>query len=250
MRIKFIAPFAMSDEGIELRRLQVPRGALLPTTEVDVVPVRSSTILGNRYYADLLFDMYVTEAGLRSEDEGYDAVVMDTVSDSGLEALRSRLSIPVVGPGITAFAYGVLLGRRFSILTMRDIGVELYYKSLSQYHLLHKCASVRAVDIPVDVETLLTGKEQALDTLLAEGRAAIEEDGADVIILGSTTMHQSGEYLAQHLPVPVINPGPLAIKMAETLVTLGLSHSKVAFRPPSNLQDEKFFGLASFAHGM
>ena len=30
---------------------------------------------------------------MRAEDEGYDAVVMDTVSDSGLYAMRSRLEI-------------------------------------------------------------------------------------------------------------------------------------------------------------
>ena len=44
-------------------------------------------------------DAYVIEAGLSAEDEGFDALIMDTVSDSGIYALRSRLSIPVIGPG-------------------------------------------------------------------------------------------------------------------------------------------------------
>jgi hypothetical protein len=41
----------------------------------------------------------------------------------------------------------------------------------------------------------------------------------------------------------VINPGPVAIKMAETFVQLGLSQSKVAFPPPSKIVDDRFFSL-------
>ena len=112
------------------------------------------------------------------------------------------------------------------------------------FRLREKCASIRAVNIPPDVESLFTGKEDEMfKTLTAEAQKAIDEDGADVILLGSTTMHQAGGYMAEHLPVPVINPGPVAIKMAETLVQLGLSHSKVAFPPPSAIVDDRFFSL-------
>jgi allantoin racemase len=192
----------------------------------------------------MLFDMYIAEAGLRAEEEGYDAVVMDTVSDSGLYALRSRLTIPVIGPGLVSYAVAIMLGKRFSIVTMWDKWRHLYEKNLDVYHLWEKCASIRAVNIPPDVETLFAGKEEEMfEKLTAEGRKAIEEDGADVILLGSTTMHQAGDYMSAHLPAPVINPGPVAIKMAETIVELGLSHSKVAFPTPPVIQDEKFFSL-------
>ena len=56
-------------------------------------------------------------------------------------------------------------------------------------------------------------------------------------------MHQAGDYMSAHLPCPVINPGPVGIKIAETLVQLGLKHSKVAFPDPPLIQDEKFFSL-------
>ena len=82
--------------------------------------------------------------------------------------------------------------------------------------------------------------------LTEETQKAIDEDGADVILLGSTTMHEAGAYMSEHLAAPVINPGPVAIKMAEAIVELGLSHSKVAFPTPLTLQDEKlFFSLES-----
>lgn len=40
----------------------------------------------------------------------------------------------------------------------------------------------------------------------------VEVDGADVIILGSTTRHEAHAYLAERLPVPIINPGPLTYR--------------------------------------
>ena len=195
MRIKYVIPFPFDEEGIANRAAQIPADLLGPETEVECVPVRNSATLVDCYYEDLVFDMYIVEAGLRAEDEGYDALIMDTVSDSGLYALRSRLSIPVIGPGLVSYAVGIILGKRFSIVTMWDKWAHLYEKNLA-------------------------------------------------ILLGSTTMHQAGDYMSKHLPAPVINPGPVAIKLTESFVQLGLTHSKVAFPSPSTIIDDRFFSLA------
>ena len=111
MRIKYIVPFPFDDEGIANRAAQIPAELLGPNTEVECVAVRNSATLVDCYYEDLVFDMYITEAGLRAEEEGYDAVIMDTVSDSGFWALRSRLTIPVVAPGLVSYLVGILLGK-------------------------------------------------------------------------------------------------------------------------------------------
>jgi len=251
MRIKYIIPFPFDEEGLANRAAQVPKELLGPDTVVECVPVRNSATLVDCYYEDLVFDMYIVEAGLRAEEEGFDAVIMDTVSDSGMYALRSRLSIPVVGPGLVSYAVAIMLGKRFSIVTMWDKWRHLYEKTLDSYHLWEKCASIRAVNIPPDVEALFTGKEEEMFRKLTdEARKAIDEDGADVILLGSTTMHQAGDYMAAHLPAPVVNPGPVAIKLTESLVQLGLTHSKVAYPSPSSIIDDRFFSLASAGAGV
>ena len=245
MRIKYIIPFPFDEQGIANRAEQIPKEILGSDTEVECVPVRNSATLVDCYYEALVFDMYIAEAGLRAEEEGYDAVVMDTVSDSGLYALRSRLDIPVIGPGLVSYCVAAMLGKRFSIVTMWDKWRHLYEKNLDTYHLWEKCASIRSVNIPPDVEALFAGKEEEMfEKLTAEGRKAIEEDGAGVILLGSTTMHQAGDYMAAHLPAPVVNPGPVAIKITEALVQLGLTHSKVDFASPSTIIDDRFFSLA------
>src|SRR4029078_6021300 len=123
------------------------------------------------------FDRCVTEAGLGGEDEGFDAVVIDTMSDSGLWALRSRLSIPVLGPGLVSYCVGVILGKRFSIVTMWAKRTPLYEKNLDLYRLRDKCASIRAVNIPPDVEALFTGKEDEMfQTLTPEAQKDIDAD--------------------------------------------------------------------------
>lgn len=244
MRIKYIIPFPFDDEGIANRAAQIPKDVLGPDTVVECIAVRNSCTMLTDYYEALLFDMYIAEAGLRAEDEGYDAVIMDTVSDSGLYALRARLNILAIGPGLISYAVATMLGKRFSIVTMWDRWRPLYEKNLDTYHLWEKCASIRSVNIPPDVEALFEGKEEEMfERLTAEARVAVEKDGADVILLGSTTMHQAGDYMAANLPCPVINPGPVGIKIVETLVQLGLTHSKVAFPSPETIQDDKFFSL-------
>jgi Asp/Glu/hydantoin racemase len=109
----------------------------------------------------------------------------------------------------------------------------LYKKALDELGLHHKCASVRAIEVPPDNQGLLSGKEDAVFPLLeAAARLAIEVDGAEVLILGSTTMHQAHAYLEARLPVPVINPGPLSYKMAEAALGLGLRQSRQAYPKP------------------
>jgi allantoin racemase len=67
---------------------------------------------------------------------------------------------------------------------------------------------------------------------LVEAGLQCVEDGADVICLGSTTMHQAHGHLVENLPVPVINPGPLTYKLAETLLGLRLTQSRKAYPRP------------------
>lgn len=245
IRIKYIIPFPFDEEGIANRAAQIPAHILGPDTVVECVPVRNSITNLDSYYEATLLDAYVTEAGLLSEKEGFDAVCMDTVSDSGLYALRSQLSIPVIGPGLVSYCVASMVAKRFSIITMWDKWRHLYEKNLDTYHLWDKCASVRAINEEPNQKDLLAGKEdRVFGRLVEEAQRAVDEDGAGAILLGSTTMHEAVAYMQPRLPVPVINPGPVALKVAELLVQLGIAHSKKDFpQCASPDQDFKYFSL-------
>jgi allantoin racemase len=232
-RIKVIVPIPMDAAGVANRAQQLPGAFIRPGFEPEFVAVKWGAALGDSYHDMLLMDWTVFQAGIKAEEEGYAAVCIDTVSDSGLRALRSRLSIPVFGPGEAAFYAACMMGKKFTVLTMWPEWFPLYEKTLTEYGLWPRVASLRSINTRPDVTELLAGKEEVIfDKLKAEATKAMEEDGADVIVLGSTTMHQSAAFLQANLPIPVINPGLLAYKFCEVFLELGLTHSKKAFPAP------------------
>ncbi|MBT3787391.1 MAG: hydrogenase expression protein HupH [Alphaproteobacteria bacterium] len=229
-KVLVLVPFPMSDENLQQRKDQVNAVELGPDIQFDFESVLVAPKNYVSQYDLVLADVGMLEAGLNAQERGYDAVCIDTMSDSGVAALRSVLDIPVIGPGRASMLIAMLLGNRFSIVTMWQHWVHLYEKTIKDLDFSKHCASVRSVDVRPDNIGLLGGKEDEIFPLLEEAaRSCIEEDGADVILLGSTTMHQAHGYLAARLPVPVINPGPLSYKMAEMLLGTGLSHSRKAW---------------------
>jgi allantoin racemase len=237
-RIKVIVPIPMDAAGVANRAAQLSPSIIREGFQPEFVAVPWGAALGDSYHDTLLMDWTVFQTGISSESEGYAGVLIDTVSDSGVRALRSRLAIPVVGPGEAAFHTAMMLGKRFTVLTMWPEWFPLYQKILTEYALWDRVASLRSINTRPDVSELLEGKEEVVFAKLkAEAEAAIEQDGADVIVLGSTTMHQSASYLAANLSVPVINPGLVAYKQLELLLELGLTHSKKAFPAPQVPKD-------------
>lgn len=232
-RIKVIVPIPMDEAGVANRAEQLPEGFVRSGFKPEFEAVRWGAALGDSYHDTLLMDWTVFQAGITAQEDGYAGVLIDTVSDSGLRPLRSALDIPVVGPGEASFAMAMMLGKKFSVLTMWPEWFPLYQKTLTEYGWWDRVASLRSIDTRPDVTELLEGKEEVVFAKLkAEAMRAMEEDGADVIVLGSTTMHQSAAYLDSELPIPVLNPGQVAYKMLETQIELGLTHSKKAFPSP------------------
>ncbi len=246
-RIKFIVPFPVGKGGLALRAAQIPRNLIRPGFKVDFVPVKNSATWMDSYYDTAVLDFLMFEEGLRAEEEGYDAVCLDTNSDSGLQGLRSRLRIPVVGPSIASMHLACMLGNKFTILTLWDRWVYNYRRHLNEYRLWDRCASIRDVGQVPDLVNLLEGKEEVLGKLEKEAKKAIEEDGADVIILGSTTMHKAHAYLSKRLTIPVLNPGLVAYKIAEVLVELNLSQSKHTYQEPQSPRDDMVHAMAKAA---
>jgi Asp/Glu/hydantoin racemase len=232
-KILTIVPFAMSPENLALRQQQLQGLQFGPDLQFEYRAVKAGPVNYSSHHDFVLADTSIFEAGCRAQQEGFAAVCIDTMSDSGVAALRSVLDIPVFGPGKVSMLSALMLGDRFSILTMASRWKPLYKKALDELGMHHKCASVRAIEVSPDNQALLSGKEEEVFPLLeAAAMKAIEIDGADVIILGSTTMHQAHAHLQARLPVPVINPGPLSYKIAESMLALGHTHSRTAYPRP------------------
>lgn len=237
-RVLVIVPFPMSDANRAKRAAQLDAVKLGPGIDFVFESVRAAPKNYVSASDMVLAEFGAYEAGLEAERRGFDAVCIDTMSDSGLAALRAELTIPVIGPGRASVLMAMMLGHRFSILAMWPHWQHLYRKVLNELGVSEHCASIRWIDATPDNLSLLGDKADAVvDALEQVALRAIHDDGADVILLGSTTMHEAHAPLAARLPVPVINPGPLTYKLAETVLGLGLSHSKAAYPPSPAPQD-------------
>ncbi len=232
-KILVIVPFALDEHGVARRREQLKAVRLDPASEFHFRPVTAGPTSFMSPHDWTLMDLAIFEAGAEAQAEGYDAVCIDTMSDSGMAALRSVLDIPVVSPGRASMLFALTLGSKFSILAQWPPAIVRYRKAIAEAGLAQHCASVRSFDIPPDFDALLDGKqESAFPKMLAVCMRCVEEDGADVVCLGSTTMHQAAEWLAARLPVPLVNPGPLTYKLVEALLALKLTHSRACYPKP------------------
>jgi allantoin racemase len=173
---------------------------------------------------------------IEAEQSGANAIIIDCMGDPALHACREVVSIPVLGPCQTAMNVASMLGHRFSFITVLDRLRPLIDNLAASYGLSSKYASFQAIDIPV---LELVHDLKKLNASLAEkALGAIDEDHADYVILGCTGFLGCAAAIRAALlkagrDVPVIDPIPLAVHMADALVKTGLSHSKLTYPQPS-----------------
>jgi Asp/Glu/hydantoin racemase len=178
-RVLVIVPFPLDDEGVANRRLQASAIDLGPDIQFDFEPVKAGAALLDSFHDSMLADLALYEVGMSAQERGYDAVCSDTMSDSGVNALRSLLDIPVIGPGRASYLTALMLGQRFSVLTQWDGWIPIYQKGVHDAGLDAHCASIRSINMRPDLKNLLGGKEEVVfPLLLAEAQRCIE-DGAD-----------------------------------------------------------------------
>ncbi|WP_106795424.1 aspartate/glutamate racemase family protein [Rhizobium sp. H4] len=174
------------------------------------------------------YDGALAIPGLLSElterqSAGYDAAVIACFDDTGLEAARSFADVPILGLCESAVVTAGFLAQRFTVVTTLERSRVLIDNLVRRYGMGER-AKVRASDIPVlELENAASG---AIGKLRAEIERALEEDGAEAIVLGCAGMTDLAHQLQETYGVPVVDGVSAAVKQAEALVSLGLSTSK------------------------
>lgn len=167
------------------------------------------------------------------EREGFDAVVPGCFGDPGIDGIRELVSIPVLGPGATSMLVAANLGHRFGIVTILENVVRPLENLARLTGVDAKLAAVRQIGIPV--LELNNDPEATFARLLDVCRETIARDRADVLILGCGTLSFRSAEAQEALGVPVVNPLQVTLRMAELLVSAGLSHSRRSYPTPPKL---------------
>lgn len=206
------------------------KSAARPDVEVTVVSLEKGPASIESMYEEEVAAPWILQKVKEAEEKGFDAVIIDCMGDPALEAAREIVDIPVVGPCESSMMVASMLGDKFSVVTILKRLIPLFWRKVKRYGLENKVASVRSIEVPV--LELEEKRDKVKAALMEESRKAIEEDGADVIILGCTGLIGMAEELKKGLGVPVVDPGITPLKVAEILVDLGLSQSKVVYPKP------------------
>jgi len=172
----------------------------------------------------------VMDKVLKYEGE-YDAVIQAGYGEHGREGLQELLTVPVVDITDAAASTAMYLGRSYSVVTTLDRTVPLIEDRLILAGLHDRCASVRSSGL--GVLELESDPERAVEAIAAEAQRAVEIDRAEVIVLGCGGMAELKDRVVELCGVPVVDGVQAAVKVAESLVNLGLKTSKVrTYAPP------------------
>jgi allantoin racemase len=166
-----------------------------------------------------------------SYPEPFDAVIQAGYGEHGREGLQELLDVPVVDITEAAASTAMFLGHKYSVVTTLDRAVPLIEDRLKVAGLDARCASVRASGLAV--LELEEDPARAVETIVDQAERAVRDDKAEVIVLGCGGMAGLDEQIRARTGVPVVDGVAAAVTIAESLVRLGLSTSKVrTFAPP------------------
>lgn len=145
-----------------------------------------------------------------------DAFVLSCFSDPGIAAVRRSTASPVVGIAEAAYLAALGLGSRFGIVSLGQSSIDRHLRYLKALRLDGRLAGDRSIDMTV-VE-LMAGN--VVDTIVRTGRLLVEEDGADVVVLGCAGLGSYRAALEAALGVPVVDPVQAGVALACTTVDL------------------------------
>lgn len=237
-KIKVIIPIRQSEAEQFLPGFEKEINAVIGSDfSVEYVALKSQATKFIQSRASELWDSRdIVELALAAQYEGCAGVFVNCFGEPAVEVLKEVLDIPVVGGFSPAMVNAMMVSSRFSIVTVVDSVVPMLWDLSRQMGLTSQLASVRRVGIPVDQ---LTDNDTLITALVNESKIAIEQQGAEAIVLGCTGMLEVHNEVAAKLQqmycceVPVIAPVGAAIGVLQNLILNGLSASRLTYYTPT-----------------
>ena len=173
-------------------------------------------------------DSYLSAAAvldtLRTYDGApYDAVVMAGFGEHGREGVRELVDAPVVDITEAAAHLACLLGRRYGVVTTLERSRGQIEDSLETAGVARNCAAI----VGTGLNVLDLGDEERTETAFLAAAERACAAGAEVLVLGCAGMTGLQRVVGEKLGLPVVDGVAAAVKLAESLVSLGLTTSRV-----------------------
>ena len=222
MKILLVNPnttASMTEKAGEAARLVAASG-----TEIIAVNPEYGPVSIEGYYDEVFSIPGLLEEVRKGEDSGCQGTVIACFDDTGLDAARCLASGPVVGLCEASMHIASLLANGFSIVTTLKRSIPALEKLAVKYGMSQQCHRVRAAEVPV--LELENPDSEATKLIRFEIQKALDEDRSEAIVLGCAGMADLATELSKEFGVPVIDGVTAAVKLVESLVSLGLQTSK------------------------
>lgn len=138
------------------------------------------------------------------------AFVIACYSDPGIDALRSVLTVPVMGIQESGVLTALARADRIGIIGISSASERRHRLYMRRMGVLDRVAGERALNMSVDETARGTG---TFAKLVEVGRA-LQADGAEALVLGCAGMAVHRAPLEAELGLPVIDPSQAAVAMA------------------------------------
>lgn len=210
------------------RRIDAALAYSSAEVEVGIVSVQETPYVYGLTPAEIqLVAPAFIEAFRQAEREGYDAVVPLGSLDLGVDGGKATVDIPVVGPTEAMLHVAALLGDRFGIIIYHQKQLAFTRAIVRRYGMEPWVAGFRTTGF--DLPDMAANHDAVVENFVAQARSLIEQDGAEVIIpmgISQCPVHIKPDWLMRELGVPVVEGIGAPIRMAATLVSLGLTQSR------------------------
>ena len=215
MRIKVINP--NTTESMTQTIGEAARSVAALGTEIVAVSPSMGPVSIECHYDEAVSALGVLEEVRKGEGEGCDGYIIACFGDPGLFALRELAPVPVVGMAEASCHLASTLGRKFSIVTGGHRWGPMLEEFVAAIGLTTNLASVRTVEaLGADIAAK---PEAALESLVSACRKAVQEDSAEVVILGGLGLAGLAGRVSDEVPVPVIDNVVASVRVAEAAAT-------------------------------
>ena len=202
------------------------------------------------------------------EQEGFKGIFLCDFDMCGVEAAREVVDIPIIG-GFTAAAFTALaLSQRFSIITILDSTIAMQRDHAYRHGMMENLVSIHSIGEEVggvtggggsghesqkphtlcfhppfrlkqskgNGDSGQTDKERVLQEVFEKAKIAVNEDGAQSILLGCTGFVDVAAEVSNKLElefgfyIPVIDTNHAGFSFLVSLVRMGLRASRKCYR--------------------
>lgn len=188
-----------------------------PGTEIVAVTAPFGTqYIANR--AEAAIAGHAVLDAITTHGAGCDGAIVSAFGDPGLGAARELADMPVFGLAESAMLTAWTLGRRYSIVCLTPRLRRWYIECAREHGLDGRLGSVRALDVAIP--DITQAKDQLRARLIEECQAAVDQDEAEVIILGGGPLAGLAREAAADIPVPALDGVSCAVRLAEAVIGL------------------------------